>query len=131
MSKGKVYLFKRAYNPAKGKWWIVGGRILKGEKMEDAAARKAKEEIGVEVKIKKMIGVYEAFFSASRFDTRTQKHGAHSISICFLAEPKSRNFKFRLNDEYSGYKAISRIERKLDPMIRKVLIDSCLFRNRN
>jgi len=73
-SEGKVHLFKRAYAPAKDKWWVAGGRILKGEKIKDAVARKAKEDIGVDVKIRKMIGVYDTFFGASRFDTKAKKH---------------------------------------------------------
>src|SRR3989338_1307261 len=123
-SQGKVYLFKRAYAPAKNKWWIIGGRILKGEKLKAAVARKAKEEVGVEIKIKKFIGVYEAFFGTSRFDTKAKKSGSHSISLCFLVEPKNKNFKLRLNSEYKGYKAINKIDRGLHPLMQKVLEDS-------
>jgi len=123
-SEGKVYLFKRAYAPAKNKWWLVGGRILKGEKLKDAVVRKAKEEIGINIKIRKMIGVYEAFFSANRFDTQAKKYGSHSISICFLVEPKGKNFKLRLNGEYKGYKAINKIDKNLHPLIQTVLEDS-------
>ena len=123
-SKGKVFLFKRAYAPAKNKWWIIGGRILKGERLKDAVARKAKEEIGVDIKIRKIIGVYEAFFGTNRFDTKAKKSGAHSISICFLVEPKRKNFKLRLNDEYKDYKAINKIDKNLHPLIQTMLKDS-------
>lgn len=123
-SKGKVYLFKRSYAPAKNKWWIIGGRILKGEKLKDAVARKAKEEIGVEIKIKKFIGVYDALFGTSRFDTKAKKSGSHSVSICFLVEPKRKNFKLKLNAEYTGHNAINKIGKGLHPLVQRVLKDS-------
>lgn len=44
---GSVLLVKRKDAPAKGEWWVPGGRILKGETMKDAAKRKAQEEVGI------------------------------------------------------------------------------------
>ena len=123
-SKNKVYLFKRSYQPAKNKWWIVGGRVLKGERLRDAAIRKAKEEIGVDVKIQKMVGTYELFLQPGYFNS---KKGAHTISVCFLAQPKDKNFTLNLNEEYTGYRLISRISRNLHPYIQKVLKDSGVF----
>lgn len=32
-----------------GLWWIVGGRVEKGESFMDAALREAKEEAGIDV----------------------------------------------------------------------------------
>ena len=125
-SGNKLFLFKRAYEPAKNKWWIIGGRVLKGESLKDAMIRKVKEEIGVDVKILKMIGVYETIFPISRFDINNRKIGAHTISICFLVEPNKKNFKLRLNEEYNGYKTIARLDKSFHPYIKKVLRDSGL-----
>lgn len=125
-SGNKVFLFKRAYEPAKNKWWLIGGRILKGESLRGAVIRKVKEEAGVDVRILKMIGVYETFFPISRFDSNNSKKGTHTISICFVVEPKKNNFKFRLNEEYSGYKTITKLNKNLHPYIKKVLMDSGL-----
>ena len=58
-SGNDVYLFKRSYEPAKNEWWLVGGRINRWETFEEAAVRKAKEEIGVDVKIIKIIGMVD------------------------------------------------------------------------
>lgn len=129
----KVFLFMRAYEPAKGKWWLVGGRILRNETFEQAVIRKMKEEIGVDAKVGRMIGTYEEFFANSRFDnesgkTGNGKTGTHTLSICFVAEPKNRNFKLRLNDEYDGYRTIDRIEENLEPYIKNVLKDSGVFK---
>ena len=119
----KVYLFKRAYEPAKNEWWVIGGRILKGERLNDAVIRKAKEEIGIDVKIKSFIGVYENFFSTSRFDTK-KKTGTHAISICFLVEPKEKNFELKFNEEYTDYKILTDIDKKLNTYVQTVLRDS-------
>ena len=40
----KALLVYRKDEPAKNKWWVVGGRILKNEKLEDAVIRKVLEE---------------------------------------------------------------------------------------
>lgn len=124
----KVYLFKRSYQPAKNVWWLVGGRILKGERLKDAAIRKVKEEIGVDVRIQKMVGIYENFFATSRFNLKNRKIGTHTISICFLAEPKHKGIKLKLNEEYTDYKLINRIGRNLHPYIQTALKDSGVLR---
>ena len=123
-----VYLFKRAYEPAKDKWWIIGGRILKGETLKKAMLRKAKEEIGIDAKIVKQIGVYETFMKKTRFDKGKKKLGSHSIAVCYVIEPKRKNFKLKLNEEYKGYKIIKRINNNLHPYIKKLLKDSKLLR---
>lgn len=120
----EVYLFKRAHQPAKNEWWLIGGRILKGERLKDAVLRKAKEEIGVDAKILKVIGVYETFFPESRFNTKTKKIDTHSISICFVIEPKHKNFNLKLNEEYICYKKITEIDGNLYPYVKMVLRDS-------
>jgi colanic acid biosynthesis protein WcaH len=37
-------MYSRNDPPARGQWWLPGGRVLKGEMMRDAALRKAREE---------------------------------------------------------------------------------------
>ena len=45
----QVLLALRKDEPAKGQWWIPGGRVLKNETLETAVKRKALQEVGVEV----------------------------------------------------------------------------------
>ncbi len=126
-SGNDIYLFKRSYEPAKDEWWLAGGRIKRGETFKQAAIRKAKEEIGVDVKIIKQIGTYEIFFPVNRFDAKdikTKQKGTHTIAIGFLIEPKEKSFKFNLNEEYKGCKIIKRIDDSLHPYVRRVLKDS-------
>ena len=44
--RGAVLLVKREDAPAKGQWWVPGGRVHKGETMRETAGRKALEEVG-------------------------------------------------------------------------------------
>ena len=120
----KVFLFKRAYEPEKDEWWVIGGRVLRGETLKEAVIRKVKEEVGVKAKISKMVGVYEYFSKVNRFDSGRKGKGTHNIIICFEAEPIAKNFKFKLNEEYKGYKAIKGVYTGLHPYVKKMLKDS-------
>ena len=123
----EVYLFKRSYHPAKFEWWVIGGRITKGECIQDAIIRKVKEEVGVDVSIVKKVGVYELFFDASRFTNKNKMISTHAISNCFVVEPKNKNFKLKLNNEYTDYLKITKIDNKFHPYIKKVLRESMVL----
>lgn len=53
---GKYLLAKRAVEPHKGTWDILGGFIEAGESAEEAAVRELKEEIGLNTKVKAYLG---------------------------------------------------------------------------
>ena len=77
---GEYLLIKRANEPLKGKWWVIGGRVLKGESLEQAAKRKVKEEVGLEIDNVKSIGYYEDALETNPFCLTTP---LHSISVVF------------------------------------------------
>ena len=54
----KVLLALRNQEHCKGQWWIPGGRQEKGETGEEAIIRKVHQEIGLDVKVEKLVGVY-------------------------------------------------------------------------
>lgn len=47
----ETLLIKRKLYPEEGKWCLIGGRILKGERARDTIRRQAFKELGVSVKI--------------------------------------------------------------------------------
>ena len=55
---GELVLLKRGVPPSVGKWVFPGGYVDAGEPTESAAAREALEEVGLEVEIEDLIGVY-------------------------------------------------------------------------
>ena len=57
---GKVLLLKRSYPPFEGMWELPGGIVKIDEAVAEAAKREAKEEAGVDVEIKKLVGIYDA-----------------------------------------------------------------------
>ncbi|OYR50328.1 GDP-mannose mannosyl hydrolase [Halorubrum sp. Ea8] len=61
---GGVLLGRRTNDPAKGYWFVPGGRVLKGESRREAVHRVASEELGLEVEIVESLGAFE-----HRYDT--------------------------------------------------------------
>ena len=56
---GKLLMGKRgAHTREPGKWSFPAGFVERGERVEDAAAREAKEEIGLDVEIGDLLGLY-------------------------------------------------------------------------
>jgi len=76
---GEVLLIKRANEPAKGEWWLPGGRLYKGETLKDCALRKAKEETGLECEFIKIV-----HYDNTIFDTGPGDIQIHSVNFCAL-----------------------------------------------
>ncbi len=90
--KDKILLIKRDIGPFKGFWVLPGGHVDYNEKVEQAIKREVKEELGTEVKVKNLIGVY----SDPERDPRY-----HSVSVAF--ELEWLGGEISLNGEASAY----------------------------
>lgn len=99
-SAGDILLIKRENEPLKGQWWVVGGRVHKGETLEEAAIRKAKEEVGVRLDNLQLMGYYEDTFEKSPFGLATP---LHSVSVVFSASIHDGQ-SIRLDDQSSEWK---------------------------
>ena len=64
---GQVLLGQRINRPAKGFWFVPGGRILKDETLATAFKRLTLDELGLEIDIKdaRYLGLYEHFYDDS------------------------------------------------------------------
>jgi ADP-ribose pyrophosphatase YjhB (NUDIX family) len=57
-SDNHLILLRRGFQPQRGLWSMPGGFVDLGESVEDAAIRETKEEIGVDIDITDLVGVY-------------------------------------------------------------------------
>jgi 8-oxo-dGTP diphosphatase len=55
---GGIVLLRRAIEPRYGMWVFPGGFVDRGEHPEQAAIREAREEVGIEISLKGLVGVY-------------------------------------------------------------------------
>jgi 8-oxo-dGTP diphosphatase len=56
--RGRIALVKRAIEPGYGKWVFPGGFVDRGEEVPAAAVREAREEVGLDVRLERLINVY-------------------------------------------------------------------------
>src|SRR5215203_2202919 len=74
--EGRILLIRRGTEPYEGYWALPGGFVEVGETLEEAAAREAEEETGLEIEIVRLIGVYS--------DPDRDPRG-HNVSCVYLA----------------------------------------------
>lgn len=112
---GAILLVLRKDKPAKGFWWLPGGRVFKGEKMVDTAKRKALEEVGIDCVVGPLVHTAETIFPDGPYGT-----SIHSINSCFLLYPKGRAHP-KLDKHQTSYRFISYLERELHPYVMACL----------
>ncbi len=116
----KFILFKRAYEPVKDEWWIFGGRLLKGEKLKHAMIRKAKQEMGIDIKIEKQIGTYEL-----EFDKNRQGVSTHTIAVAFLVTSDEKpDFSKAEYKEFTDIKEFDSIDESWHWYVKQLIKDS-------
>jgi len=59
---GSLLFLRRKNNPAAGLWWFAGGRICKGESLEETLRREVKEETGLEIESCRFVKAYSRVF---------------------------------------------------------------------
>ena len=57
-TNNELLLLRRGFQPQRGLWSMPGGFVDLGESTEDAAIRETKEEIGVDITLEHLVGVY-------------------------------------------------------------------------
>ncbi|MFB6184903.1 MAG: GDP-mannose mannosyl hydrolase [Haloarculaceae archaeon] len=90
-----VVLGKRTNEPAKGEWFVPGGRVRKNERLDDAVHRVARDELGVEVTVDRKLGVYEHFWDVADVDG---VDGKHYVPVGYVVTPESETF--RVDDQH-------------------------------
>ncbi len=85
---GRVLLVKRGSEPGKGKFAIPGGCLELGENLEEGLKREVKEEVGIDVKIGDLAGVYEWIEKDEKGRIKY-----HYVMIDYFAYPLSLDVK--------------------------------------
>jgi len=57
-SHDRIVLVRRAIEPGYGRWVFPGGYVDRGEEVQSAAVREAREETGLEVRLDRLVNVY-------------------------------------------------------------------------
>lgn len=116
LHEDKFLLVRRNQEPLKGSWWFSGGRIYKGELIFNAAVRKGKEELGLDLQVVRMISIEESIFK------KEDGMDLHTINI--VVEMRLMNFKQRiiLDSTHSDFIWRDSIEDWFHPCIRSPLV---------
>ena len=121
VSHGKVLLVKRNDAPAKGQWWVPGGRVLKGEMMVTTAKRKALDEVGIVVHVGPIVHTDETIFDDGPCDIPV-----HSINSCFFVYPADPDFSPSLDSHHEVSKWVNTIDSDLHPYVKQCLMGAGL-----
>ena len=80
----QILLGKRRNRPAKGEWFVPGGRVKKGETREEAVHRVASEELSLSVRVLESLGAYEHLYDDAEIAVES---GKHYLANGFVVEP--------------------------------------------
>ena len=114
--KGHLLLLKRNNEPAKDEWFTPGGRIYRGETIEEAAYRVLEEETGLKPLKMEKKGVMDHIWPY-----------VHAITVFFRVDVA--NDEVKMNYEHSATKWISHFTKDMHPYIIKMINESQIFKN--
>ena len=104
-----VLMGRRINNPAKGKFFVPGGRVYKNERIIDAFNRILLSETGLTFSFNKStsMGLYEHFYNVTSWST--SECSTHYIIEARLieVEPENIKLKINLNEQHSNFEWIS------------------------
>jgi colanic acid biosynthesis protein WcaH len=121
VAQGAVLLVRRKDPPARNEWWVPGGRVFKGEMMKETAARKAREEVGIDCHVGPIIHTAETIFPDGPGGIPV-----HSINSCFFLYPVDPEFYPHLDDHHHDYRWVDHIPDGLHPYVERCLMGAGL-----
>lgn len=107
-TSGNALFGQRLNRPAKGYWFVPGGRILKNESLKDAFHRLTQEELGQAFNMEdaQLIGPYDHFYEDYVFtDDNPLPHpvSTHYVAIAYLVKLKDELTDLPLAKQHDGY----------------------------
>jgi colanic acid biosynthesis protein WcaH len=115
---GCVLLVRRDDAPARGQWWVPGGRVVKGETMRETARRKARQEVGLDCHVGPIIHTAETIFPDG-----PRGIPVHSINACFLLYPThdSAGLAVKLDTHHADWRWEDKVTPDLHPYVANCL----------
>ncbi|WP_336175304.1 GDP-mannose mannosyl hydrolase [Acinetobacter ursingii] len=107
-TQNEVLLGKRLNAPAKGFWFVPGGRIQKNETLDRAFSRLLKDELDIKNVVTrsdaKFLGLHEHFYEENVFD---QNASTHYVVMCYEFSIKESQQKDFPKYQHRDYRWIS------------------------
>jgi len=109
----------RKNEPAKGTWFVPGGRIRKGEPIAEAFLRISQDELGAPVAIHRSVpaGLYEHFYDTNFMGAPLL--GTHYVVMAHAVMINDLKLDDLPKAQHTEYRLISREDLLTDPAIHK------------
>lgn len=114
---GHLLLLKRTNEPARDEWWFPGGRVHYLETRIDAAARKLREECGLEVIELVELDTFDVILE--RLDNGSKLHG---ITTVYIAKVSSLSITLdEQNSDAEWRFPFDWLKHQLNPFVEKAI----------
>ena len=99
----EVLLGKRLNEPARGFWFVPGGRVRKNESLNQAGKRILVEELNFELDLdgSELLGVFDHFYNNSFFG---EEINTHYVTATYLIHIESIDFRFLPKVQHAEYR---------------------------
>ena len=111
---GKILLHRRSDN---GTWALPGGRMEIGETAEECAVRETWEETGIEVKVKRLVGIYS---DPRNYSIMRYPNGAtvHYVNLLYEVERTGGDIAVSVESTEVGFFPVTALPEPLAPAAR-------------
>jgi len=100
---GGVVLARRQNEPAKGRLFWPGGRLHKGERLDNAPTRVAREELGLDVRVDERLGVSEHFWEETSVAGVERRH---TVPVVYRVVPEPAGQSLELDAQHGEYEVL-------------------------
>jgi colanic acid biosynthesis protein WcaH len=113
-SHNQILVGKRTNAPAKGYWFVPGGRIFKNESLELAFKRISLSELGYELNREDafLLGLYDHFYKDSFYSSEVSTHYINATHVIQIHE-ELMDLPFEQHDNYK-WLSLSELEQNKD-----------------
>lgn len=120
-SDQKVLLGERVNRPAKGFWFVPGGRVYKNETLDKAFTRIAQDELGLGRyrKDADLLGVFEHLYQDSQFGEKKDDPSTHYVVIGYAIDIQLADLDALPKQQHHAYRWWSREELMASPDVHQ------------